>query len=126
MAKVGFWLLVGTEVLSVLVSVVMMFSPFTVLSEPRFRQGAGDLLIRGWGITWLLLSVAMLVVLSTAFRQRQRWAFFVLGAVPLLWLAHFLLNRETVHNLALAVVTGVALAATYPWFFQVARKSRAA
>jgi hypothetical protein len=115
-SKTGWGVLVGTEVLSLLISVTMLFSPFTVLSEPRFREGEGALLIRGWGVTWLVLSAVLLVVLFTAFRRGQRWAWLVLWVVPALWLAHFLLNTDTVHNLVLAVVTAAALTLTYPWF----------
>jgi hypothetical protein len=35
-------------------------------------------------------------------------------SIPLLWLAHFVLDMDTVHNLVLAVVTAAALAATRP------------
>ena len=115
MAKVGFVVLVVTEVFSLLISLTMLISPFTVLNRPEFRPGEGELLIRGWGITWLALSVVILVVLLTAFRRGYRWAWLVMTVVPLLWLAHFLLAPDTVHNLVLALVTGLALGVTYPW-----------
>ncbi len=115
MARVGFVVLVVTEVFSLLISVTMLISPFTVLNRPEFRPGEGALLIRGWGITWLALSVVILVVLLTAFRRGERWAWLVMTVVPILWLAHFLLAPETIHNLILAVVTGLALTVTYPW-----------
>ena len=115
MAKAGLVVLVVTEVLSLLISVTMLISPFTVLNRPEFRPGEGELLIRGWGITWLALSVVLLVVLLTAFRRGDRWAWLVMTVVPILWLAHFLLAPETIHNLVLAVFTGLALAVTYPW-----------
>ena len=118
MAKVGFAVLVATEVLSVLISLTMVISPFTVLNRPEFRAGEGELLIRGWGITWLALSAVILVILFTAFGRGNRWAWPVITVVPLLWLAHFLLAPETVHNLVLALLTGVALAATYPGTFR--------
>ena len=126
MAKTGWGVLIVTEVFSLVISVAMLISPFTILNEPQFEAGEGALLIRGWGITWLTLSVAMLVVLFTAFRRGHRWAWLLLWAVPLLWLAHFLLNTETIHNLALAVITGVALAVTYPWFGTLAARTAAA
>ncbi len=114
MGKVGFVVLVVTEVFSLLISLTMVMSPFTVLNQPEFRPGEGELLIRGWGITWLALSVVILVVLFTAFRRGHRWAWLVTTVVPLLWLAHFLLAPDTVHNLVLALITGVALGVSYP------------
>jgi hypothetical protein len=115
MAKAGFVVLVATEVFSLLISLTMVISPFTVLNRPEFRLGEGELLSRGWGITWLALSVVILVLLFTAFRRGSRWAWLVITVVPLLWLAHFMLAPETVHNLVLALVTAVALGVTYPW-----------
>ncbi len=114
MVKVGFAVLVVTEVLSSLISLTMIVSPFTVLNRPEFRPGEGELLIRGWGVTWLALSAVLLVVLVTAFRRALRWAWWVMAVVPMLWLGHFVLAPDTVHNLILAVITGVALAVTHP------------
>lgn len=113
-SKVGFGALVATEVMSLVISVTMIISPFTILNRPEFRPGEGELLIRGWGVTWLALSVVVLGILFTAFRNGLRWAWLAMTVIPLLWLAHFLLAPETVHNLALALITAAALTVTYP------------
>ena len=113
MAKVGLAILVVSEVLSLLVSLTMLISPFTVLNQPSFRAGEGELLIRGWGVTWLALSAVLLAVLLTAFRRSERWARLALTSVPLLWLAHFLLAPDTVHNLVIAIITALGLGMTY-------------
>ncbi len=116
MAKTGFLVLVGSEVLSVLVSLAMLMSP-SVVPDPWLRSGGSEVLIRAWGVTWLAFSAVLLAVLFTSFRRAERWAWLVMVSVPLLWLTHFLLAPETLHNLILAIITCLALAVTYRFRF---------
>lgn len=111
MAKLGFWTLVLNEGLSVLVSLTLLAYP-PALPEPWLRSGGGDVLVRAWAATWLALSAVLLAVLFTSFRRAERWARLVMVSVPVVWLAHFMLVPETVHNLLLALITSCALAAT--------------
>lgn len=109
-ATLGFWALVASEALSVVVSLAMLASP-SVLPQPWLRSGDGDVLIRAWAITWLALSSVLLCVLLTSVRRGERWARLVMVTVPGIWFAHYLLAPGTVHNLALALVTSGAWAA---------------
>ena len=112
-AKAGFAMLVLSQVVSGLASVTMLAAP-SYLPEPWLRSDGGEVLIRAWGVTWLVLSGVLSTILFTAFRRAEVWARLTMVAVPVVWLAHFALAPETLHNLVLGVGTSLALAATYP------------
>jgi len=95
---------------------LLTISPTTVLFEPEFRAGDVPGTLRAWGITWLF-NVFALVVLFRGFRQVERWAWWTLWLLPLLWLSHFLFNPSTVHNLVIAIITAVGLILAYRTFF---------
>jgi hypothetical protein len=110
-------ILLISAILGLLVSLVLVISPNTVLIEPAFRVGSVPGALRAWGVTWLFFNVIALVVLFRGFRKGERWAWWTLWLLPLLWLSHFLFNPTTVHNLVIAIITAVGLILSYRAFF---------
>lgn len=110
MATLGFMLLVVSQAISVVASLTITVAP-SYLPVVWLRSGGSDVLVRAWGLTWLILSVVLLVVLFKSFRRAELWARLVMTSVPVVWLAHYLLAPGTVHNLIMAVITSFALAA---------------
>ncbi len=51
------------------------------------------------------------------FRKGERWAWWALWLLPLLWLSYFLVNPDTVHNLVIAIITTLGLVLPYRRFF---------
>ena len=110
-------ILLISAILGLLVSLVLVISPNTVLFEPAFRVGSVPGALRAWGVTWLFFNVIALVVLFRGFRKGERWAWWTLWLLPLLWLSHFLFNPTTVHNLVIAIITTVGLILSYRAIF---------
>jgi len=117
MARVGWIVLLINELLSLLLSFLLITVPFTVMTLPEFQVGKAHVILRGWGFTWLALSIVVLVILLTSFRRNERWAWYTLWVLPLLWLSHFFLAMDTIHNLVFAIISAVALLMTYRQFF---------
>jgi hypothetical protein len=115
--RYGWSILSISAILGLLVSLVLVVSPNTVLVEPAFRVGSVPGALRAWGVTWLFFNIMVLVVLFGGFRRRERWAWWLLWLLPLLWLSHFLFNPTTVHNLVIAIITAVGLILSYRTFF---------
>jgi hypothetical protein len=115
--RYGWIILLVSAILGLLVALLLTLSPNTVLFEPEFQAGNVPGALRAWGVTWLFFNVIALVVLFRGFRQGQRWAWWTLWLLPLLWLSHFLVNPTTVHNLVIAVITAVGLLLPYRTFF---------
>ena len=57
------------------------------------------------------------MVLFRGFRQGERWAWWTMWLLPLLWLSHFVFNLSTVHNLVIAIITAVGLILSFRTFF---------
>ena len=117
--RYGGIILLVSAVLGLLASLLLIISPTTVLFEPEFRAGNVPGALRAWGVTWLFFNVFAVVVLFRGFRQGERWAWWTLWLLPLLWLSHFLVNPSTVHNLVIAVITAVGPVLAYRAFVPV-------
>ncbi len=115
--RYGWIILLVSAVLGVLVSVVLTFSPNSMLFEPAFAEGNVPGALRAWGVTWLFFNILVLIILFRNFRQGEQWAWWALWLLPLLWLSHFLFNPFTVHNLVIAVITAVGVILPYRTFF---------
>ena len=115
--RYGWIIILISAILGLLLALLLTISPTTVLFEPEFRTGGVPGVLRAWGINWLFFNVFALVVLFRGFRQGERWAWWTLWLLPLLWLSHFLFNPSTVHNLVIAIITAVGLLLSYRTFF---------
>ena len=106
-----------SAVLGLLAALLLTISPTTVLFEPEFRAGDVPGALRAWGVTWVFFNVLALLVLFRGLRQGERWAWWTLWMLPLLWLSHFLVNPSTEHNLVIAIITAGGLILSYRIFF---------
>lgn len=109
-------LLVST-ILGLLFAVPMSLAPSAIFTDPAFQVGAAPVAIRAWGITWVGFSVFTLVILLGPYRRSERWAWYTLWLLPLLWLSHFVLAPDLPHNLILAVISALGLILPYRKFF---------
>ena len=115
--RYGWIILLGSVILGLLVALLLTLSPNTLLGEPAFRAGNVPGALRAWGVTWLFFNVIALVVLFRGFRQGERWAWWTLWLLPLLWLSHFLFGAAPVLDLVIAIITAVGLILPYRRFF---------
>jgi hypothetical protein len=115
--RYGWIVLLISAILGLLAALLITISPTTVLFGPEFRAGNVPGALRAWGIIWLFFNVFALVVLFRGFRQGERWAWWTLWLLPLLWLSYFVFDPSTVHNLVIAVITAVGLISSYRTFF---------
>src|ERR671917_2668125 len=107
--RVGWIILLVSAVLGLLAAVVLVLSPISILVEPAFEAGSVPGALRAWGATWVFFDVLVLVILFRNFRQGERWAWWGLWMLPLLWLSQFVFNPATIHNLVIALVTALGL-----------------
>jgi hypothetical protein len=109
--------LLVSAVLGLLAGLTLVLSPLSIMVEPAFAAGNVPAILRTLGLTWIFFNVLELIVLFRNFRGGERWAWWVLWLLPILWLFHFLFNPATVHNLVIAVVTALGLILSYRAFF---------
>jgi ABC-type antimicrobial peptide transport system permease subunit len=115
--RYGWIILLVGAVLGLLTGLALTFAPLSIMVEPAFAAGNVTGVLRAWGITWIFFNIFALVILLRNFRKGERWAWWVLWLLPLLWLFHFLFNPFTVQNLLIAVITALGLVLPYRRFF---------
>ncbi len=113
----GWVILLVSAVLGLLAGLMLAFAPLSIMVEPAFAAGNVPGALRAWGITWVFFNVLALVILLRNFRKGERWAWWALWLLPLLWLSYFLVNPDTVHNLVIAIITALGLVLPYRRFF---------
>src|SRR5437879_2007160 len=116
-SRIGWVILLVSAGLGLIFATFLAIAPNAILPGHSFRVGDAPLAIRAWGVTWIAFSLSALVLLLIPFRRGERWAWMSLWLLPLLWLSHFALKPNTVHNLVIAVVTAVGLGLSFRAFF---------
>ncbi len=115
--RYGWTILLVSAVLGLVAGLTLAFAPLSIMVEPAFAAGNVPGVLRAWGITWVFFDIFALVILFKNFRKGERWAWWVLWLLPLLWLFHFLFNPSTVQNLVIAAITALGLVLSYRGFF---------
>ncbi len=62
-------------------------------------------------------SIFALVLSLIPYRRGERWAWWTLGLLPVLWLIDFMLVPSAVYNLVFAVIGALGLILPYRRFF---------
>ena len=94
--------------------VVTVFSPYMLL-DPMYNDFYP--LMVAWGIVWVDFNVFALVPTLIPFGRGERWVWYTLWMLPLLWLSLFALSPDLRLYLVLAIVTVVGLILPYRRFF---------
>ena len=82
---------------------------------PPVRSGT-VFAVRSWGATWAAFDILALAVILGPYRREERWAWYALWTLPLLWLSYFALAPSP-YNLAFALLTALGLILPYRTFF---------
>jgi hypothetical protein len=78
---------------------------------------------RAWGITWVGFNIFVLAVSVGPYRRGERWAWYTLWLVPLLFIGYFLIAPKTMYSyLVLATLTALGLILPYRRYFSEAEQ----
>jgi hypothetical protein len=73
-------------------------------------------------VTWIGFSILALVMILIPFRRDERWAWYTLWLLPLMWLFQFALAPDLYFYLVLAVITALGLVLPLRRFFPEAEE----
>ena len=113
--KYGWLTLAVSAIFGIGAAVVIAAPSYYVLTDPLYRDFYP--VIVAWGIALVGFNVLALVLALIPFRKGERWAWFALWVLPLLWLSLFALAPDLPLYLALALVTSAGLILPYRRFF---------
>jgi hypothetical protein len=113
--KYGWMILAVSAVFGIVAAVLTTLPPLSWFTDPVFVTAYS--IMGAWGITWAGFNILALVLALIPFRRDERWAWYTLWMVPLLWLSLFALAPDLRLYLALAIVTAFGLILPYRRFF---------
>ena len=113
--RYGWVTLSASVLLGIFAAVITAIPPEYVLSSPFFQSAypiMGALSIASVGFN--IFAVVMVLV---PYRRHERWAWYTLWLLPLMWISHFLLAPDRLYYLVLAIITTIGLILPYRRFF---------
>ncbi len=111
----GWVILLASALLGVFGAVVTAFPPGYILSDP-FSQG-GYAILAALGIASVGFNSLALAIILVPYRRYERWSWYTLWILPLMWLSYFALAPDLTYYLVLAIITSVGLILPYRRYF---------
>jgi hypothetical protein len=113
--KYGWLILAVSAIFGIVAAVTTTLPPLSWFADPVITMSYS--IMGALGITWAGFNAFALVLALISFRRGERWAWFTLWMLPLLWLSLYGLAPDLPLYLALAVLTAAGLVLPYRRFF---------
>jgi hypothetical protein len=113
--KYGSIILAVSAIFGIVAAVLTTLPPLSWFIDPLYTTGYS--IMGALAVTWIGFNVLALVVILVPYRRGERWAWFTLWMLPLMWLAQFALAPDLLYYLVLAIITTAGLILPYRRFF---------
>jgi hypothetical protein len=114
-AQLSWIVLTASALFGIAAAVLTTLPPLSWFIDPLFVSKYS--IMGAWGTTWVGFNVFALVLTLIPYRRGERWAWYTLWMLPLLWLSLFALAPDLRLYLALAIFTALGLILPYRRFF---------
>jgi hypothetical protein len=112
----GWVILSASAILGIIAAVLTAIPPaYMELSNPFFEGTYA--VMAALGIISVGFNVFALVMIVVPYRRGERWAWYTLWLLPLMWLSQFVLAPDLRYYLVLAIMTTAGLILPYRRFF---------
>jgi len=118
--KYGWLILAVSAVFGIVAAVMTTLPPLSWFTDPVIIMTYS--LLGALGVTWVGFDLFALILTLIPFRRGERWAWFTLWMLPLLWLFQFVLAPDLSYYLVLAIISTVGLILPYRRFFSRTEK----
>jgi hypothetical protein len=119
--RYGWVILAASAMLGIFAAVLTAIPPMYVFSSPFFENVYP--IMGALGIASVGFNIFALVMVLIPYRRSERWAWYTLWMLPLMWLSQFVLAPDLYYYLVLAVLSSVGLVLPYRRFFTGAEES---
>ena len=113
--RYGWVILSASAILGIFAAVLTAIPPMYVFSSPFFESMYP--IMGALGIASVGFNVFALVMVLIPYRRYERWAWYALWLLPLMWLSQFVLAPDLRYYLVLAVLSTCGLILPYRRFF---------
>jgi uncharacterized membrane protein YozB (DUF420 family) len=118
--KYGWMVLAVSAVFGIVAAVLTTLPPLSWFTNPVITMTYS--LMGALGVTWVGFNLFALILTLIPFRRGERWAWFTLWMLPLLWLSQFVLALDLSYYLVLAIISTVGLILPYRRYFSRTEK----
>jgi len=118
--KYGWMILAVSAVFGIVAAVMTTLPPLSWFTHPVIVTAYS--LMGALGVTWVGFNLFALILTLIPYRRGERWAWFTLWMLPLLWLFQFVLSPDLSYYLVLAIISTVGLILPYRRFFSRVEK----
>ncbi|CAN5780667.1 hypothetical protein BH18ACT11_BH18ACT11_15320 [soil metagenome] len=112
--KYGWVILSASAILGIIAALVTTLPPISWFWDPLYESAYS--IMGALGVALVGFNVLALVVALVPYRRDERWAWFTLWMLPLMWISQFVLAPDLPY-LMLALLTMVGLVLPYRRFF---------
>jgi hypothetical protein len=109
-----------SAVFGIVAAVMTTLPPLSWFTDPVIIMSYS--LMGALGVTWVGFNLFALILTLIPFRRGERWAWFTLWMLPLLWLSQFVLAPDLSYYLVLAIISTVGLILPYRRYFSRTEK----
>jgi hypothetical protein len=118
--RYGWVILAVSAVFGIVAAVMTTLPPLSWFTDPVIIMTYS--LMGALGVTWVGFNLFALILTLIPFRRGERWAWFTLWMLPLMWLSQFALAPDHSYYLVLAIISAVGLILPYRSFFSRTEK----
>jgi hypothetical protein len=113
--KYGWIILAASAIFGIVAAVLTTLPPLSWFIDPLYVSAYS--IMGALGISWVGFNIFALALTFIPFRRSERWAWYTLWMLPLMWLSQFVLAPDLRYYLVLAVITTLGLMMPYRRFF---------
>ena len=113
--KYGWIILLASALLGIFLAVLTAIPPENIRSSPLMQLAYP--IMTTLSISTIGFFIFAMVTIVFPYRRGERWAWFTLWMLPLLWLAQFVLSPDLMYYLVLAIMSVAGLVLPYRRFF---------
>ena len=112
--RLGWMVLAASAILGIFAALVTTLPPLSWFWDPLYTSAYS--IMGAWGVTWVGFNVLALVMTLIPYRRGERWAWYTLWMLPLLWVFQFVFSPDLTY-LMLAMLTTLGLVLPYRRYF---------
>jgi hypothetical protein len=112
--RYGWMILSCSAVLGIIAALMTTLPPISWFWDPLFESAYS--IMGALGVALVGFNVLVLIIVLVPYRRYERWAWFTLWMLPLMWVSQFALATDFTY-MVLAMLTTVGLVLPYRRFF---------